>query len=929
MQRFFALLASLAFPVLLPAQQTWYKILPVSTQNETFSGLSSDGNYYFIHTSRGLTELDRLGSITGNLRSSQTAQFWTSAIKRYTNPGVAPYFLITGRQFGAAAAYPVMEYRPGIGIVNEKMYPDSLANFNGDRPVMLEMPDGALLVAGRQFYRKLRHSPANGFEEEWVRPLNLNVSDALIRQGTAVIAANDGTLVAIEENGDILWTRTFSMAISAIAGGSNGYAICGRQLNGKTAVTGLNNQGEEIWTLETEEAELRAIAGTPDGGYAVTGRSGAGRIVLCRIDNNGTLKWREAYGAGTGMQVLQDTDSGFVVLGRRNNSTSLDLIKTDSLGQTGQPEPVYVQNRQVANQDIRAYLGPVASLFGNGFSLGFSTLPDSATLLSFFAPWLGGYDENSTLHLAADELSGGSRSDYRPGFAQGVHSDFQRTWLVRKPDIKRLRRDFLSDQKLDQPVPYDLLTWPGKGNPHLRQNLDFTLVETDANLFPAPFEDANGDGLYNVYDGDVPLIKGDQMVWWIMTDDTVHANTNGNRLGVDMPVAVYVYDCPGNNAIEKSLFAEYTFINRSANRYREVYSGFFANPNLGCFYDDAFGAMPGDNTFYVYNADETDGPCDFGFDTEIPVQTVTLLNRALTNFMYYNNPSEGNPPAPTHDPDLPFEYYRYLSGHWKDGTPLTKGGSGYYNSGNAVFATHAFPDNPADPQGWSFCTTNQPNFDRRALISHGPFELGAGDTFLVQIVFSLHPDIPHPCPDIDAGVQPRVAQISHWKNSGELDATVDLGQVRFLPPGQTLTLDAGLPGAQAYMWSTGATSPGIQVVQPGNYTVTVTTAAGCEIVENVLVQLGTGVKRPAPEKSWRLLPNPTAGIAAVECSGCSSGEPLRAVLYDLQGVPLVQKTVFGQRLELDLSGRPQGLYWLELWQGNDYLGSRKLIFSGD
>ena len=48
----------------------------------------------------------------------------------------------------------------------------------------------------------------------------------------------------------------------------------------------------------------------------------------------------------------------------------------------------------------------------------------------------------------------------------------------------------------------------------------------------------------------------------------------------------------------------------------------------------------------------------------------------MSTFMYYNNPSGGgNPNSNTTDPTNAGEFYNYITGKWKDGTPLTVGGT--------------------------------------------------------------------------------------------------------------------------------------------------------------------------------------------------------------------------------------------------------------
>lgn len=74
-------------------------------------------------------------------------------------------------------------------------------------------------------------------------------------------------------------------------------------------------------------------------------------------------------------------------------------------------------------------------------------------------------------------------------------------------------------------------------------------------------------------------------------------------------------------------------------------------------------------------------------------------------------------------------------------------------------------------------------------------------------------------------------------------------------PGETISIDVGIEGAQAYTWSTGAQTPSIEVSQPGIYDVEVTT--GCGTVsgsiyveqDDLRLNLGDAIKE-AEEGAW-------------------------------------------------------------------------------
>lgn len=70
----------------------------------------------------------------------------------------------------------------------------------------------------------------------------------------------------------------------------------------------------------------------------------------------------------------------------------------------------------------------------------------------------------------------------------------------------------------------------------------------------------------------------------------------------------------------------------------------------------------------------------------------------------------------------PNEFYNYMTGAWRDGTPLTAKGLGY-NPGNPNLLRTgiAFPGYPDDSEAWTELNTQSPSGNRRALFN---FDLG-------------------------------------------------------------------------------------------------------------------------------------------------------------------------------------------------------------
>ncbi len=100
--------------------------------------------------------------------------------------------------------------------------------------------------------------------------------------------------------------------------------------------------------------------------------------------------------------------------------------------------------------------------------------------------------------------------------------------------------------------------------------------------------------------------------------------------------------------------------------------------------------------------------------------------------------------------------------------------------------------------------------------------------------------------------------------------TVNVAQTGSLPNGVTLTAD-NVNGA-TYNWSNGGNTAAITVTAPGQYTVTVTNARGCQQVQNSTV-LSTGIEDfSSTVQHIRLFPNPNNGSATLEIGTNASSE---------------------------------------------------------
>ncbi|MFN0013373.1 MAG: hypothetical protein ACKVU2_02395 [Saprospiraceae bacterium] len=138
-------------------------------------------------------------------------------------------------------------------------------------------------------------------------------------------------------------------------------------------------------------------------------------------------------------------------------------------------------------------------------------------------------------------------------------------------------------------------------------------------------------------------------------------------------------------------------------------------------------------------------------------------------------------------------------------------------------------------------------------------------------------------------------------------------------------LHAGMPNAAEYAWSTGDSEPTILVEKAGTYTVTVTAATGCQMVNETLVRYDTmGQSLDTDVPGFFVMLNPSATHFDITCPECPDAAPLRASLYNAQG-QLVRtgRQAAGLPFRITVGDLPAGFYALQLWSGERYVGGEE------
>ena len=371
--------------------------------------------------------------------------------------------------------------------------------------------------------------------------------------------------------------------------------------------------------------------------------------------------------------------------------------------------------------------------------------------------WIGGLDNGGQLHGGAQTYrqSGSGGDQFWPGPLDTVNASidtvtslaYDKIWKVSYIDINNFITAFNSGSVVATP---DMLTWPAHGSGNNSRNL-------------APFVDYNGDGLYNPNDGDYPKIKGDQTLYFIYNDKLAPRTNTFAPMGIEVQGMAYAYGCPsvtnGHNELTYTTFYDYKIINRSSTNYHDVFVSMWSDVDLGYYGDDYIGSNVTDNYAYTYNADANDESVagTHGYGSYIPAQGFNIVKGPLANLndgidnnnngtideigedckmnklTYFNNSFAGVPLG-TSDPNTGQEYYNYMTGFWKDGSPFTCGGNAYGGTTPTswVYTADTYTNGVCGSTPWSESGVGG---DRRLILSAGPFTLNAGQTQEVEYAF--------------------------------------------------------------------------------------------------------------------------------------------------------------------------------------------------
>jgi len=741
------------------------------------------------------------------------------------------------------------------------------------------------------------------------------------------------------KNGNPLWKIDFEDLgnFSGIASLQEGFIASGN-LNNNGFLSRHDDFGELIWVEFFPNTKINEVVPTKDNGFAAIG-SKDNNVHLIKTDSLGKLAWEKSYKEGIGWKLTQTIDEGFAIGARHKDSFSY-FLKTDTQGivnnqiqQTGTNVAILSPNntRSVFNASGLQFWDDENQLIGDNEGH-FELSPESMTSTIFAGGlWLGG-TTNGEIRVAAQSYNSDPlASDFKAGQVDEETDFFNQIWKITKVEINDFLGD-LSDGSIDNAIPFNILKYPAKGNPNASNPAG---IGYSINQDLAPFVDANEDGMYNPQDGDYPMMKGDQMLYWVVSDNEQHNYSGGLPVGVEIYYTAYGFNQPDKSILHNTIFVEAEIVNKSTNDYTDFHVGQWLDPKIGCSDETLVGSYPKGHFFFAYNRDADNGgeSCDFfeitPFGTNIPIQTTMLLNQEMSAFTYYQRDdiaAINGMGAPLDDN----QHYNLLTGKWRDGTPLALKDNGYYPFADTT--NFAFSGNPANPDEWSLCSVDSFSLAARVVGSTGPNLLPAGERIKFDLAFTNFENIPHPCPNI-LPIASELEVLRCFYNAGNPEDIfkVNLGKDTLVGSPNGFILDAGIEGV-SYKWSTLENTQQITLSESGIYRVTVTAENGCNVKDEIFVNslLENFTNETLSLQEVDIWPNPSTQKVTLSLDEINISGMVDLQLINAQGQVVLQNSILlkkgtKHREHIDVSKLIPGTYYVHLTKGSNTYIKRKIL----
>jgi hypothetical protein len=378
--------------------------------------------------------------------------------------------------------------------------------------------------------------------------------------------------------------------------------------------------------------------------------------------------------------------------------------------------------------DVSARLYTTGTLFFDEGAGGQYVVPQASGVAAIFAAgvWVGGQVGGELRTAASTYASGIADPEFWPGplgdDGRPVDPDdcsgFDRIYSV--------DRGAVSAYETTGDASDDLAEWPvGLGAPAVDADGERVIAESQQQVI-------------DLEAGERPVLYGDRVAFWVMNDaGNVHTSSGRPPIGLEVRVLAFSYD-DADPALDQSTIYRYELVNKGSAPFEDARFSLFLDADVGGALDDYVGSDPERGLGFAYNADNADDL----YGSPPPAVGVDLF-QGSGSLAYYSN----NVGAATGDPTFGAgeDFYNYMRGLWRDGTPITEGGTGYRSGG--PITPYAFPGDPEGEVFWSEVNADGeggdlPPDDRRFVLAAPTFSLAPGEarTFDFAILFATGGD---------------------------------------------------------------------------------------------------------------------------------------------------------------------------------------------
>ncbi len=257
----------------------------------------------------------------------------------------------------------------------------------------------------------------------------------------------------------------------------------------------------------------------------------------------------------------------------------------------------------------------------------------------------------------------------------------------------------------------------------------------------APFQDKNGNGIYDP-STDVPGIPGASQTLWFVSNDLDASRTyslaGSSPIGLEFQRTIWAYRSFGR--LGNAVFVRNVLINKSGVPIDSMFIAQWSDPDLGDAFDDFAGCDTSLGLGYAYNS-----KVDAVFGAAVPAVGYKLLagpivpgvagdsafakfgfrpnyrNLMMSSFNIFisGNPNYNDPAMGNYNGTL--QWFNLMKGL------VGVSGAPYVNPITGQPSKYVFSGDPVGSFGW-LDGTIAPAGDRRISLSTGPFTMAAGDT---------------------------------------------------------------------------------------------------------------------------------------------------------------------------------------------------------